>query len=154
MGIGITPEMKMIRALFILAMVFVVSSANAASICEDYLIKSNELGCDSTNYLTAYGYRYCAAFEKRQPSFTPSGQTVLSHLRFCLLDALSKAQVTCDSVEAFAFESHVSCYVESGFCEMNSLDKMHILWMIRDQVATPNFAEVGAAVAAECVRGQ
>lgn len=135
--------------LIFLALLFSLN-AKAADICDGYLVKSQQLGCAADNYLTAYGYKYCRAFEKEEWSFSLNGQHTLQRLRLCLATEIARANVTCESVESFAYDSHVDCYIKSGFCEMDPIDQAHVGWVIRDEIGTPEFNQTAGLVGAVC----
>eukprot|EP00806_Schmidingerella_arcuata_P008350 Macronucleus_8697.p1 GENE.Macronucleus_8697~~Macronucleus_8697.p1 ORF type:complete len:115 (+),score=41.73 Macronucleus_8697:1-345(+) len=59
----------------------------------------------------------------QQSRFSPEGQAWIDGTLTCLKDALVDSVehsegVTCDDVKKTAFDSHVECYIDNGFCEL------------------------------------
>ncbi|MBL7544244.1 MAG: hypothetical protein JNL11_10520 [Bdellovibrionaceae bacterium] len=107
---------------------------NEASECAAYCALSDTLHCDSDNYLTQFGYKYCHHFLDNAHRFSKKGQVILSKIRSCLIAALKNHdQVSCSTVESFAMESHYSCYIHSGFCDLPVNDALGVAWLIRAQ---------------------
>lgn len=135
---------------------FVSSTAFASEIeqCEYYPQKARQLGCSKDNYLMKFGYRYCRAFEKRHTKFSDAAQPVLDKIRGCLILQMEKRQPVCLTAEAHGFNSHVPCYLLNGYCGLSGSDKLHILWIVRDQVANGNFRKVSSVINKACATGK
>lgn len=110
----------MIIIFFLLNLTF----ADTIETCEYYKAKSQELKCESTNYLTSFGYKYCRAFFNAQSRLSPEGVEAFTKIRPCLIEALEEQKnLTCNNVKKIAKKTHVICYLEGGFCNLNDLDK-------------------------------
>lgn len=106
-----------------------------ASVCDFYLEKSAELGCKEENYLTEFGYKYCEKFERKAEKLKPETQVILKNIRECLVRTLAnEPNLTCDSVEAIAFESHYDCYVQNNFCDISIGNRFHIYFYLRQEI--------------------
>ncbi len=100
--------------------------------CDYYEARSDELNCDANGYLKSFGEYYCRRFEAAHPHFTSQGQVVLDKIKICLQKSLEgDNQLSCNNVLSRAAESHVPCYVGSGFCQMGFWDK----WVLGTIVA-------------------
>ncbi len=135
---------------------FSMGAAQASDLdqCEYYAYKARSLGCSKDNYLLKFGYRYCRAFEKRQAKFSVAARPVLDKIRSCLILEMEQRQPACLTAEAHGFNSHVPCYLLSGFCGLSGSDKLHIFWIIRDQVANANFRKVASVITRACATGK
>ena len=120
----------MIRRLFAfigLAVSFVAWASPATSeigTCAYYQTLSASLGCSPSGYLLSFGYPYCQKFVDQEPFYPASGRAVLDRIRTCLETTLENTPaLNCQNVETIAPQSHVSCYVQSGFCQLDVLEQ-------------------------------
>ena len=79
--------------------------------------------CGPSGYPVGYGLKYCSRFVENDSLFSEDGQKWINGTLLCLKTALiplaeNTTDQTCKSVESFAFESHVDCYVSNGFCDL------------------------------------
>ena len=79
--------------------------------------------CGPKGYPIGYGYKYCERFLEQESEFSPEGQAWINGTLTCLKAALVPSVekpdgVTCDQVKTIAFDSHVQCYIDNGFCEL------------------------------------
>lgn len=109
--------------------------------CRPYLDLEAELECyPHTTYLTRYGYHYCEKFKARLPQWDSQLSSWAKRTLGCLQDQLQKERVgfqssveaqgkkvACRRLEAKAYQSHVECYVNGGFCELSAVQKISIL---------------------------
>jgi hypothetical protein len=112
--------------------------------CEKYVALNEELtakggpqadGCGSSGYLIHFGHRFCNGFVTKNSSFSPAGQQAMYKIRHCLLDTLAaaKEKFTCDKVKRAGIDSHLGCYMSSGFCQMPIRDKMEVYYLLKTQ---------------------
>ena len=85
--------------------------------------------CGSSGYPIGYGLKYCNSFLNNRASFSPAGQNWINGTLTCLKKALVPAVkdsqgITCNDVKTTAFDSHVDCYIDNGFCDL-AFDYMH-----------------------------
>ncbi|GEM_PF-2109441 len=121
------------------------------TVCSYYCQKHAELGCDTKNYLTNFGYRYCHLFVDKETTYTKHAQNVLSKIRSCLVNHLAKQpNVTCDNVADIAIQSHVDCYNENHFCELSPQDQMVTLWHIKSGLRDPFFQTTMKLIIDQC----
>ena len=119
--------------------------------CNFYAQKASALHCSARNYLVRFGERYCREFERVEPYFTPYGQKVLNCIRPCLIDALERPELTCNSAQPIAFASHVKCYSQCGFCEMPPSDQVAIGAVVWREFFDPEFRAVMDEVSRRCL---
>lgn len=115
--------MKAIALLFCL--LATPSLADEAAVCNGYLRIQDRLHCPADGYLLNTGYRFCRDYVAADSQFSPAGRRAMALIRRCLTSSLEArgASLTCDTVEDVAFDTHVGCYVSSGFCELPLADK-------------------------------
>lgn len=85
--------------------------------------------CPEDGYPIGYGYKYCSRGLRLEPLLTPRQadwfQRTLKCLKGSLKDILREQDVnrnvTCETLEKVAFNSHVKCYTQNGFCHLFSI---------------------------------
>jgi hypothetical protein len=113
--------------------------------CQFYACREAEHGCGGSGYYVAYAEKYCVRFlQALRPRMSPAGQRFLDVARDCLMryvDQQLPSDDACDDVEARAFQSHVACYHDNGFCLLPPSDQ----WLLINTVDPADF-NVSAAV--------
>ena len=101
-----------------------VASAAAFQDCSFYpSCLETTFECGPESYPIGYGDKYCNRFLDSIDMFSPEGQDWINGTLTCLKGALvpdvqDPTGVTCDDVETTAFDSHVQCYIDNGFCDL------------------------------------
>jgi hypothetical protein len=111
----------------------------------------NDQGLDS--YPLIYGEKNCLAFQNNINQFSAQGQAWIWDTMFCLQTFLSTnihCDSTCSSTSTAAFNSHPTCYVQSGFCDLPVWDYYHVFTTVGTQLFKgPAWAQV-KAVNSQC----
>ncbi|KAK4220956.1 hypothetical protein QBC38DRAFT_493060 [Podospora fimiseda] len=79
------------------------------------------LKCGDGGYPIKYGRKNCLAFQSDLAKYSGAGQTFIWNTMYCLQVALRDAincDSTCGQVNDAAFDSHPTCYINSGFCNL------------------------------------
>jgi hypothetical protein len=100
-----------------------------------YYINCSEafLECPPSSYPIAYGEKNCLKFQNNLSIFSATGQSFIWSTMHCLqlaLVATTACNSTCDSLTAAAFASHPKCYIEGGFCSLDIIDQLKVVWVI------------------------
>lgn len=79
--------------------------------------------CKGEGYPLAHGEHYCQKFLDARDQMSAAGQRWVTDTMICLQRALVQEAVgprdsTCGQIMQKAQDSHLACYVESGFCEI------------------------------------
>ena len=121
--------------LFLPSICFANCSANVNS-CSFYQCKEKEQSCGASGYWLNFGYRYCQIFLNTEKSFSSPGQKWLDKVRVCLQTRANKiSQVqSCQNIRKVALDSHVGCYIDTGFCSLSFKDKSQIYWYLKDAI--------------------
>ena len=75
--------------------------------------------CGPDGYPIAYGQEYCTRFMDNYDTFSPSGQAWIDDSFDCMKKAmvpLLDSGMTCEELEVAALDTHVQCFLDSGFC--------------------------------------
>lgn len=102
-----------------------MSKANSCSFYDKCLEAKNQ--CGSEGYPLNYGLKFCNIFNSMKLS--SKGEKWITATMACLQEELvdfAEAKTACSTIQKKAFESHVQCYVNSGFCELPTDDKLKI----------------------------
>jgi hypothetical protein len=113
--------------------------------CQFYNCREAEHSCGPSGYYDGFAEKYCVRFlQSLRPRMSLAGQRFLDVARDCLMryvdDQLPPADA-CDDVEARAFQSHVACYHDNGFCQLPLYDR----WLLINTVDPADF-NLSAAV--------
>lgn len=103
--------------------------------CEFYKEFSDAKGCEETDYLMGYGYKYCRRFAETEKEFTAEGKKWINCVRRKLTNFLvpfykqiyEEESDTCAEIKDKAFGSHSDIYIECGFCNI-CIDNKAALW--------------------------
>lgn len=79
--------------------------------------------CGPDGYALGYGGKYCQRFSDNINYFSQDGQKWITGTLTCLKNNLVKPAShqgpnDCNAVMNMAFDSHVPCYVNHGFCKL------------------------------------
>lgn len=127
--------------------------------CEFYTCFENRRRCGSDGYMLQYGRRYCYKFGEQYDRFTEAGKQWLLCARQCLTSALTDTYLSdvpagydCDRVRSLAFHTHVGCYIDCGFCDIWSTNKMALfkVYRLSDFFQLRAIAQVNS-VAYQCI---
>ncbi len=89
--------------------------------CDYYRCREQEDACGPDGYHLGFGYHYCNAFRLiAERHASPEAQGWLSRVRRCLIETLDRDETEgdCNQLKERAFDSHVECYVKTGFCDL------------------------------------
>lgn len=120
--------------------------------CDFYSCMEEKQHCGKDAYWMKFGDHYCKKFLDNQESFPAKTQIWLTKVRVCLqvrADDLSK-QVSCERMQDEALESHVSCYLDTGFCYLNTYERFKVYWYLKRTLATPQAWKEAAAIHKAC----
>jgi hypothetical protein len=96
--------------------------------CSFYNCVESRYSCGPEGYPLGYGLKYCNGFQENLSSFSSKGVAWVKATRLCLQQSLVKSNCasSCDSLKSVAFDSHASCYVDSGVCTLSPSDWLAI----------------------------
>lgn len=90
--------------------------------------------CGADAYLKGFVSRYCDRFATvTEPRVSQRAVQWLKGVRQCLVSELeweTDDQPTCAEIERIGIDSHATCYVENGFCELGIGDWFAIVHTI------------------------
>ncbi|MFS4460862.1 hypothetical protein [Bdellovibrio sp. HCB2-146] len=109
------------------------------SSCDYYICAEEHNPCGKQGYWIGWGHRYCQKYLDSEKSFSLEAQQWLRENRQCLQSRAEEISqgTQCSGIRKAAMESHVGCYVETGFCELSFKDKAAILWGLRTALNAP-----------------
>ncbi|CAC5423903.1 unnamed protein product [Mytilus coruscus] len=93
--------------------------------CKFYRCFEQQRQCGSSEYLIAYGYKYCNRLKSLSSSFTTAGKRSIDCVRICLTKALiGKYEESlgpgqkCNQLKTYAFDAHGKCYLDCVSCDV------------------------------------
>lgn len=109
------------------------------SSCDYYVCAEEHQPCGPKGYWTGWGHRICEKFLNKEAKFSLEAQQWMRENRNCLQARAEEIaeHAQCSTIRKAAMQSHVACYVDTGFCHLNLADKAAILWNLRDAMLAP-----------------
>ena len=102
--------------------------------CEYYRCREKTAQCGDDAYLKGFVGKYCDRFATvTEPRVSDRAAQWLSDVRQCLvteLDRYTDEASSCEEIRQVGIDSHASCYVENGFCDLNIADWFAIVHTI------------------------
>lgn len=147
-------------ALLLLAY-FSLNAVHAACVpsdhsCEFYACKEQELACGTKGYWQDFGHPYCEKFLRDESRFSQQSQIWLQDVRLCLqerVQVLSEG-TSCRNLHKEAMHSHVSCYVDTGFCELSNMEQMRVYWYLKSALRSADTWKEAYLLNRACARQQ
>jgi hypothetical protein len=120
--------------------------------CEYYSCLSHLKHCSDLSYPENFGKRYCLRYADRMSSFSETGKNWIQSVKKCLIREMEgfESKLSCPGLRNRAFQSHVTCYVESGFCGLSFHDKKQILRTIWPSIRNVQILANGINVLRAC----
>ena len=147
--------MKLLLLLILLVLPFSVLAGDCSHLsndCEYYLCIAREKSCNNSSYPIKFGHRFCMRYEERMNTFGPEGWMWVEQVRRCLIRELDQYgdNLSCSELKKRAVQSHVPCYVESGFCSLSLKDKKAVIQTIWPAIRNIEIFSAGTQVLKEC----
>lgn len=123
-----------------------------ANSCDFYLCKEMNDPCETRGYWLAYGYKYCRIFMTQIQNLPDTSKEWILKTRYCLQQSIvnDTREVSCAEDRDAAMDSHVHCYVDSGFCDLSLKERASIIWLLRSAMIMPMTYVEGLQVEYQC----
>lgn len=123
-----------------------------ANSCDFYLCKEMNDPCGNRGYWLAYGYKYCRIFLTQTQHFPEASKDWMLKTRLCLQQSINHdtRELSCAADREAAMDSHVHCYIDSGFCDLSIKERAAIIWLLRSAMIMPMTYVEGLEVEYQC----
>jgi hypothetical protein len=131
--------------------------ASLVGSCEYYRCREQIQPCGEDGYFLRFGYHYCSEFmERSKPKLNATEGKWLDQVAACLQRAVEKIPTTssCTDVEDLAIDSHVECYLSTGYCEQPLEVKTEILEVIYPELRDHRIDGVMIHILTGCAEGE
>jgi hypothetical protein len=121
--------------------------------CEYYRCREAIQPCGEKGYFMRFGYRYCTTFlTKLKPRVAPRQQDWLERVGTCLQQKVEEIPVitSCTLAKNLAIDSHVDCYMKTGFCAMPFSLKLKLLGIVYPELEHSRMRTVFLDILARC----
>lgn len=121
--------------------------------------------CGSKGYPINYGGKYCKKFSENRHRFSDEGKKWLDATLECLVQEIvliqdslrsqmnpNNRKTVCKRLKHLAFDSHIPCYLESGYCDLSRKDKRIVTNIVFPSIFRIRVIQAGLKVQAECRR--
>ncbi|MFM6927895.1 MAG: hypothetical protein ACKOX6_05485 [Bdellovibrio sp.] len=108
----------------------------SANNCEYYRCMERSRSCGRNGYWQDFAIPYCQKFVDDNAKFNTESQRWLRDVRECLQVRLGEvsANSTCNQIKDAAMDSHVGCYVDTGFCSLAAADQIKVMWYLKGAI--------------------
>ncbi len=107
------------------------ASTQGCEVCEYYRCREAAQPCGPGGYVASYVGPYCQRFASvTEPRVSAAARRWLQRVRQCLvreLDRRAPIGTACEETRAIGLETHVTCYLETGFCSLSPFDWLAIV---------------------------
>lgn len=97
--------------------------------CEYYSCIAEAKHCNRFSYPTNFGKRICLRYQVRLDQFSKPGKAWVDSVRRCLIHEMSQFEegLSCHGLRNRAFQSHVPCYIDNGYCQLSRSDQKLVI---------------------------
>jgi hypothetical protein len=107
--------------------------------CEFYQCLEAQYPCGPNGYVLQFGSPQCEKYLHVQALSTLGLQLWYPRVRECLQEELAQGQfATCQELSDFAFQSHIPCYVKTGFCQLSFVDRLQYMMVVGSSLLDPS----------------
>lgn len=152
------------KTLFLISLLFSPFYASAfvcvpnVDSCGFYACQEKRFNCGPRGYPLGFGFKFCQIFLNTEDSYSPEAHAWLRRVRVCLMEAFVEANDhaeegtvrTCKVIKTDGFDSHLGCYVKTGFCDLSTWDQFKISWQMRNSFIHPEVVADGLSVLKAC----
>jgi len=139
--------------LFILTTTAVFASRPSSRSCEFYKTVEANYHCGSSGYPLQFGYRLCEKYRKAEPSMSKAVKRWFPKIRLCLQEYIARNHGSfrsCSDLHQRAIDSHIGCYIKTGFCELSWADSVQILKVTSTDILNSDIIALSAKVNFAC----
>ena len=129
--------------------------------CDFYLCQEQKSPCGLDGYNLSFGFKYCSdsRFKLLDQMKTKSDKNWVNDVFQCLqknsfLKSMSLALRTCDKIQSDAYDSHPNCYLDAGFCALETSEKINIFNLIKNEIFSADALKQGLEILNQCESGQ
>lgn len=123
------PQIKqntlLLFSLFLCSQAGSQTAYQLSSSCTFYDSLEVSFVCGKRGYALNYGKKFCEKFSKETYKFSKEGQIWLDNTMLCLQQNLYdlNPNLSCKALRKKAFDSHIPCYLDNGYCDLDTEDK-------------------------------
>lgn len=121
--------------------------------CDFYKTVEASYRCGTSGYPLQFGYRLCEKYRKAEPSMSKAVKRWFPKVRFCLQDYIARNHGSfrsCSDLHQRAIDSHIGCYLKTGFCDLSWGDSVQILKVTSTDILNTDIIALSAKVNYAC----
>lgn len=137
----------------LISLTFLAKADNSFDSCSYYNRLEDQLHCGDESYINKFAQPYCETYLNKNHYFSQKGKKILRNIRKCLQDSLSSKEniLNCSNIETYGFESHYSCYLQNGFCDLNQFDLVPLYWIAKKEILNPQIWKMLIEIKTQCL---
>jgi hypothetical protein len=144
--------MKLIL-IFLITMTSAFAANPSSRNCEYYKTVEASYQCGSSGYPLQFGHRLCQKYLKAEPSMSKAVKRWFPKIRLCLQQYIERNHGSfrsCGDLHQRAIDSHVNCYLKTGFCDLSWADSIQILKVTSTDILNTDIIALSAKVNFAC----
>lgn len=123
------------------------------SSCNYYYEVEREYKCGKDGYALKFGRRLCQRYLDVQSEMPQRVQNWFPKIRYCLQKFIEDQRGSirgCSDLHRKAIDSHIGCYLSTGFCNLSVTDQASILRVTGADIFHPDVIGLSVRVQAAC----
>lgn len=146
-------RMKILLPLLLMFISLNTHAAPSRKSCAYYGEVEREYRCGTEGYPLKFGYRLCEKYRVAEPNMPVAVKAWFPKIRYCLQRYLENQRGSirdCQDLHRKAIDSHIGCYVATGFCNLGILDQASILQVTSTDIFNADILGLSFRVKAAC----
>lgn len=119
--------------------------------CSFYQTLESQHQCGPKGYLQA-AFPLCQKYLNAQPRMNDEIQAFFPQVRYCLQDEFYQlgSRLKCEKLDRIAIQTHIDCYLKTGFCELSWLSKTQLTVLTLPQMKSSLWRETAEQILKAC----
>lgn len=120
--------------------------------CQYYQEAEASFQCGASGYLMRDAYPMCVYYVQMAPFMSWETRAWLPDIRLCLQERLFQRRdsLSCESLNRVAIQTHVDCYIETGYCDLPMMSKTELTLITLPQMTNPTWRKTAEMIIQNC----
>jgi hypothetical protein len=130
-----------------------LSAEPSSKSCNYYFDVEDYYRCGRRGYPLNFGYRLCHRYLQAEPRLSKPIREWFPKIRLCLQEFIADEYGSirdCRDLKQRSIDSHIPCYVKTGFCSLEGKDVFKIIQITSIDIFNPDVLSMSMKVLQKC----